>query len=43
MPGDIAPALFSAAHGCLIDREANIYVTDWNKTGRVTKLVRSSA
>jgi hypothetical protein len=43
MPGDVAPALFSAAHGCFIDRDANIYVSDWNKTGRVTKLVRSSA
>jgi hypothetical protein len=43
LPGDVAPALFSAAHGCFVDREANIYVTDWNKTGRVTKLVRASA
>jgi hypothetical protein len=43
MPADVAPALFSAAHGCFIDHEANIYVTDWNKTGRVTKLVRASA
>ncbi len=42
MPGEVAPALFSAAHGCFIDREANIYVTDWNKTGRVTKLERAS-
>lgn len=43
MPDEVAPALFSAAHGCFIDRDANIYVTDWNKTGRVTKLVRASA
>jgi hypothetical protein len=39
-PGDIAPAYFSAAHGCHIDQQANIYVSDWNHTGRVTKLAR---
>jgi hypothetical protein len=39
-PGDIAPAFFSAAHGCYIDRQGNIYVSDWNQTGRVTKLAR---
>lgn len=39
-PDEIAPAYFSAAHGCFIDREANIFVSDWNRTGRVTKLVR---
>ena len=41
-PGDIAPAFFSAAHGCHIDQQANIYVSDWNHTGRVTKLARRS-
>jgi len=41
-PGDIAPAFFSAAHGCHIDRQANIYVSDWNHIGRVTKLTRST-
>jgi len=39
-PRMIAPATFSAAHGCFIDRDANIYVSDWNRTGRVNKLVR---
>jgi hypothetical protein len=39
----IAPAVFSAAHGCYIDSAANIYVSDWNKTGRVTKLTRRTA
>jgi hypothetical protein len=39
-PADVAPATFSAAHGCYIDHEANIYVSDWNQSGRVTKLVR---
>ena len=42
-PGDIAPAFFSAAHGCYIDQQANIYVSDWNQSGRVTKLARVSA
>ena len=38
--GAIAPATFTAAHGCFIDKEANVYVSDWNHTGRVTKLSR---
>jgi hypothetical protein len=42
-PGDIAPTFFSAPHGCHIDQHQNIYVSDWNKTGRITKLVRVSA
>jgi 6-bladed beta-propeller len=39
-PSDIAPAWFSAAHGCHIDQDANIYVSDWNQSGRVSKLTR---
>jgi hypothetical protein len=39
-PKNIGAAEFSAAHGCFIDREANIYVSDWNRTGRVRKLSR---
>ncbi|HEV2402042.1 MAG TPA: hypothetical protein VGS27_34245 [Candidatus Sulfotelmatobacter sp.] len=41
-PGVIGAAVFSAAHGCFIDAEANIFVSDWNETGRVTKLSRVS-
>lgn len=39
-PNSIPAAVFSAAHGCYIDHDANIYVSDWNHTGRVTKLTR---
>jgi hypothetical protein len=42
-PGDITPAAFSAAHGVFIDKNANIYVSDWNHVGRVTKLTRTYA
>jgi len=42
-PREIAPAFFSAAHGCHIDHDANIYVSDWNRTGRVTRLARKHA
>ena len=42
-PRDIAPAMFSAAHGCHIDQQANIYISDWNQVGRVTKLIRTNA
>jgi hypothetical protein len=37
-PRSVDPAVFSAAHGCFIDSDANIFVSDWNQTGRVTKL-----
>ena len=37
---DIPETLFSAAHGCHIDQEASIYISDWNRKGRVTKLAR---
>jgi hypothetical protein len=39
-PSKVRAGLFSAAHGCFIDSEANIFVSDWNQTGRVTKLAR---
>jgi hypothetical protein len=39
-PSEITVTTFSAAHGCHIDQNANMYVSDWNGTGRVTKLVR---
>lgn len=39
-PHDIHTGVFSAAHGCFIDSEANIFISDWNQTGRVTKLTK---
>ncbi|HKR82802.1 MAG TPA: hypothetical protein VJS37_01435 [Terriglobales bacterium] len=39
-PHDIHAGVFSAAHGCFMDSEVNIFVSDWNQTGRVTKLAR---
>jgi hypothetical protein len=39
-PDNISISVFSAAHGCYIDHEANIYVSDWNHVGRITKLTR---
>ncbi|WP_109487471.1 hypothetical protein [Occallatibacter savannae] len=42
-PGSIGAAAFSAAHGCFVDREANVYVSDWNHVGRVMKLKRWKA
>ncbi len=42
-PGEIATTVFSAAHGCHIDQQANIYVSDWNHTGRVTRLARKQS
>ena len=39
-PSAVQAATFSAAHGCYIDSEANIFVSDWNQTGRLTKLSR---
>jgi len=39
-PRAIQATMFSAAHGCYMDSGANIFVSDWNQTGRITKLSR---
>ena len=41
-PHAINAGMFSAAHGCFIDSDANIFISDWNHTGRVTKLARTT-
>jgi hypothetical protein len=43
LPADIAAVNFSAAHGCFIDKAGDVYVSDWNQTGRITKLARVKA
>jgi hypothetical protein len=42
-PDSVPANVFSAAHGCYIDRDANIFVTDWNHIGRLTKLTRAAS
>ena len=39
-PTDVKAGVFSAAHGCFVDSDANIFVSDWNHAGRVTKLAQ---
>jgi hypothetical protein len=39
-PENVPTSVFSAAHGCYIDGNANIFVSDWNHIGRLTKLTR---
>lgn len=36
-PADWKPGLFTAPHGVSFDREGNVYVMDWNSSGRVSK------
>tara|TARA_B110000483_G_scaffold213774_2_gene263163 strand:+ start:3262 stop:4290 length:1029 start_codon:yes stop_codon:yes gene_type:complete len=35
---DQKPGIFTAPHGLSFDKNGNLYVQDWNATGRVTKL-----
>lgn len=37
---DQKPGIFTAPHGLSFDKDGNLYVQDWNATGRVTKLKR---
>ncbi len=39
-PKDFKDGEFTAPHGACWDSEGNMYVEDWNKSGRVTKLRR---
>lgn len=36
--GDIPPGVFTAPHGLSYDKDGNLYVQDWNSTGRINKL-----
>ena len=37
---DLQLGIFTAPHGVSFDKAGNLYVEDWNKTGRVTKLLK---
>lgn len=39
-PKDWKPAIFTAPHGCVLDKDLNLYVQDWNSTGRLRKFIR---
>jgi hypothetical protein len=39
-PDDMKLGIFTAPHGLSFDKAGNLYVQDWNKTGRITKLTR---
>ena len=39
-PNEFVEGIFTAPHGLCFDKTGNIYVQDWNATGRVTKLVK---
>lgn len=39
-PKDWVEGIFTAPHGLCFDKAGNLYVQDWNQTGRVTKLVK---
>ncbi|MDA0766384.1 MAG: hypothetical protein O3A87_04755 [Verrucomicrobia bacterium] len=39
-PEDAKPGHFTAPHGLAYDADGNIYVQDWNRFGRITKLVK---
>jgi hypothetical protein len=39
-PEEWIDGVFTAPHGCCFDAEGNLYVMDWNATGRISKLRR---
>ena len=41
-PESWKPGIFTAPHGVSFDAAGNLYVQDWNKTGRVTKLLKAA-
>jgi hypothetical protein len=42
-PQDFKEGIFNAPHGVAFDKQANLYVEDWNKSGRITKLEHITA
>ena len=39
-PSEMQLGIFTAPHGLSFDKAGNLYVQDWNETGRVTKLTK---
>jgi sugar lactone lactonase YvrE len=37
---DWIDGVFTSAHGCALDAEGNLYVSDWNANGRLSKMER---
>ncbi|MDG1358561.1 MAG: hypothetical protein P8P36_10240 [Akkermansiaceae bacterium] len=42
-PEDQKPGIFTAPHGLSFDKDGNLYVQDWNATGRISKMQRLQA
>ena len=38
-PADWKPGIFNAPHGVSFDKDANLYIEDWNASGRISKMV----
>jgi sugar lactone lactonase YvrE len=39
-PADWTPGIFNAPHGVSYDKDGNLYVEDWNKSGRISKMMK---
>lgn len=39
-PEEMTPGVFTAPHGLSFDADGNVYVSDWNQTGRLTRFDR---
>lgn len=42
-PEEWKEGVFTAPHGCAIDYDGNLYIQDWNRWGRITKLEKAPA
>lgn len=40
-PEEWTPGACTAPHGCALDADGNLYVSDWNATGRLSKFIRT--
>ena len=39
-PADWKDGIFNAPHGVSYDKDGNLYVEDWNKSGRISKMIK---